>query len=385
MHFRVGSVALAGTLLAATIGAVGGSAQAAPQAAHVKAQQDGWTVVVRGLNNPRQLSVTPMGSLLVAEAGVGGSHCVPGEEGGETCVGATGSISWVPLPSMTRQSDPIRVVTGLPSLAGPAGAAASGPSSVAAGRHGEIYLGLAGLPPEAIPPDLDTSLLGKLARARLPHTPRPIADLFEFETVHDPDQQGVESNPYGALALPEQVLIADAAGNDIVRWRDGRLSVFSVLPNVHDGVCAGRPNQNGTTGCDAIPTGLAAGLDGSIYVGAMSGFTPGLGRIFVLDRRTGQITRQITGLGAVNGVAVGPDGSVYASQLFTAFGPTGPDFSTGKVTRIRPDGTRTDTAVPAPAGVAVIGRNLYVSAYSTSPAGGLGQPDSSGQVWRLKV
>jgi hypothetical protein len=105
----------------------------------------------------------------------------------------------------------------------------------------------------------------------------------------------------------------------------------------------------------------------------------------VLDRRTGHILRQITGLTAVDGVAVGPDGSVYASQLFTQFGSAGPDFATGMVTRIRPDGTRTDTPVPAPAGLAIIGHNLYVSAWTASPATGVGVPDSGGQVWRLRI
>jgi hypothetical protein len=37
--------------------------------------------------------------------------------------------------------------------------------------------------------------------------------------------------------------------------------------------------------------------------------------------------------------------------------------------------------------MAVAGHNMYVAAWSTSPAGGLGVPgtDSSGQVWRLRI
>lgn len=389
MHLRIKSAAVVGAVLTALTGVASGTAQAAPgrHPHHLGAGQTGPVVVVHGLNNPRQISVTPLGSLLVAEAGAGGSHCVPlgGEGGPVSCIGSTGSISWVPFPSMSQNANPIRVVTGLASVAAPNGSGGGGTNAVAARGLGEFYFASSGLPPEAIPPDLDTSLLGKLTRTRVPHAPQPLADIIEFEAVNDPDQQGFESNAFGVLAQRDQVLVSDAAANDILRYRNGQLSVFAVLPNVQDGACTGRPNEGGTTGCDAVPTGIAQGPDGSIYVGGLSGLAPGAGRVYVLDPNTGQVTRQITGLTAVTGVAVGSDGSVYASQLFTAFGSAGPDFSTGKLTRIRPDGTRTDTPVPAPSGVAVSGRHVYVAAWSIAPAGGLGQPNTDGQIWRLRI
>ncbi|MEN3359178.1 MAG: hypothetical protein V7637_3160 [Mycobacteriales bacterium] len=389
MRWRV-PAALAGTgLLFSFAGvATGDAAQAKPDtASYGSASQNAPVVVARGLNNPRQVSITPLGSLLVAEAGTGGAHCLPfGESGGLSCLGMTGSISFVPNPRLSTATTPIRLVTGLLSVAAPNGAAATGASGMSAG-HGKIYFVMTGVPPVELPPDLDTSMSGKLMGVRPPASPRVAADLQAYETANDPDNQGPESAPYQVLALRDRVLVADAAGNDVLQLRDGRLSTFAVLPNVQDGACAGRPNENGTTGCDAVPTGLAVGRDGSIYVGGLGGFTPGAGHVYKLNGRTGRIEKQWTGLTAVNGVAVGPDGSVYASQLFTAFGPAGPDFATGKVTRIRPDGTRTDTAVPAPAGLAVAGHSLYVSAWSTSPGGGLGVPgtDSSGQVWRLRI
>jgi hypothetical protein len=389
MHWKV-PAALVGTGLLVSFASVatGDAAQAEPDtASYGKASQSAPTVVVRGLNNPRQISTTPFGSLLVAEVGTGGVTCLPFEEGGALrCIGMTGSISFVPNPSLSRAMTSIRLVTGLLSIAAPNGVAATGASGVST-RHGEIYFVMTSLPPLELPPDLDTSMQGKLMRVRLPGSPQVAADLQAYEIANDPDNQGPESAPYQVLALGDRVLAADAAGNDVLQLRDGRLSTFAVLPNVQDGACAGRPNDNGTTGCDAVPTGLAVGPDGSIYVGGLGGFTPGAGRVYKLDSRTGQIEQEWGGLTAVNGVAVGPDGSIYASQLFTAFGPAGPDFATGKVTRIRPDGTRTDTAVPAPAGLAVVGHSLYVSAWSTSPGGGLGVPgtDSSGQVWRLRI
>lgn len=382
MRVRSPSAVLVTALLfAAASGVSGGVAQAASPA------HDGPVVVVRGLDNPRQISFTPQGGLLVAEAGTGGSTCYAVDARGDLqCVGDTGSISWVPFASGPRTVAPIRVVTGLTSFASPDGVEAFGPSGVASVGAAGFFFVQPGTPPVALPPGVDTSGLKKLWFTRVPGTPREVADLGAFEQANDPDGQGPDSNPYAVLALPHQVLTVDAAGNDVVRWRDGRLSLFAVLPNVQDGGCAGRPNDNGTTGCDAVPTGIATGPDGAVYVGGFAAGTIGAGRVYVLDRTTGRIIRQITGLTGVNGVAVGPDGSVYVSQLFTAYGPTGLDFTTGEVTRIRPDGTRTDIAVPGPGGLAVRGHDLYVSAWSVSPAGGIpGQPGTDGQVWRLRI
>jgi hypothetical protein len=382
MRLRTPHALLVGALLVALTGVSGGTAQAAPAAT----RQDGPVVVVRGLNSPRQLSVTPLGGLLVAEAGAGGNECFPLDANGDMqCVGKTGAISWVPFPQESRTAHPIRLVTGLLSFAAPGGLEAFGPAGVAATGGGKFLFVQPGFPPVPPPADVDTSGLQKLLLTRVPGAPRTVGDLGAFEAANDPDHQGPDSDPYSVLVLPDQVLVADAAGNDVVRWRDGKLSLFAVFPNLQDGGCAGQPNDNGTTGCDAVPTGLAVGPDGLVYVASLGG-PPGTARVYVMDPNTGRIIRQITGLTGVSGLAVGPDGSVYASELFTAFGPNGPDFTTGKVTRIRPDGTRTDTTVPAPAGLAIIGHSLYVSAWTVAPAGGLpGQPDSGGQLWRLRI
>src|SRR6478609_3811413 len=101
------------------------------------------TTIATGLNNPRQLSFTPSGDLLVAEAGTGGtSNCQPGPEGPAVCFGATGSVT--KIDSRGRQS---RIITGLPSIAQEDGGQASGPSDVVAvGRKITILIGLGGNP-----------------------------------------------------------------------------------------------------------------------------------------------------------------------------------------------------------------------------------------------
>lgn len=365
----LGAAALAAALLPAGTAA----------AAEASAGGAGPTVVVHGLNNPRQVALTETGSLLVAEAGRGGSTCVAspgGETANETCIGYTGSVSWVPFPAVQRDSAPIRVLTGLLSGANPRGASATGSQAVSGSSVLDIHVAIVDEPRIAVPDSIDKSTYGTLLESRWLGRPRVVADISAYEYANDPDGQLPESNPYALLALPGRMLIADAAANDILQLRDGRLSTFAVLPNIVDGLCAGKPNDNGTVGCDPVPTGLAVDRSGAIYVSALGNFSPNSGRVFKLDGRTGQVLQVWGDLTGVTGVAVDRHGAVYASQLFA-----------GKVTKIDGSGARTDLSVPFPGGLAVAGDSLYVAAYSTAPETGLGLPgvDSSGQVWRLRI
>jgi hypothetical protein len=363
---------------ASTLAVTGALLVGAPTAA--VAADTGPVVVVRGLNNPRQIDLTALGTLLVAEAGRGGDQCVEapgGETSTITCLGYTGSVSWVALPSVTKNSSPVRIVTGLLSGANQQGASATGSQAVSARTIDEVFIGVVDKPHGVVmPTGFDTTNYGKLLRSRWFGTPRIAADVAAYELAHDPDGQLYESNPYAVLSLPGRVLVADAAGNSVLQYRNGQLSTFKVLPNLLEGTCAGLPNENGTVGCDPVPTGLAVDRHGDIYVSGLGNLRPGNGRIWKLDGRTGAILKTWDGLTGVSGVAVDRNGVIFASQVFA-----------GKVTRINPDGSRSDIAVPFPAGLAVTGSTLYVAAYSTASENGLGMPDvdSSGQVWRLKI
>ena len=74
-----------------------------------------FTVVADHLGNPRGLSPAPGGGLYLAEAGSGGTVCVPGGPAGQTCIGLTGSFDRVSASGVTR------IVTGLISASGPGG------------------------------------------------------------------------------------------------------------------------------------------------------------------------------------------------------------------------------------------------------------------------
>jgi sugar lactone lactonase YvrE len=151
------------------------------------------------------------------------------------------------------------------------------------------------------------------------------------------------------------------------------------------------PDPNAPPGADFVPTSLAIGRDGDVFVGGLVGEVPGAGQVVELDGRTGALEHTWEGFTTVTGVAVGRDGSLYVSQLFAPqANPLVPDIQ-GVLTKVTPDGTHHDIDVPFPAGVAVDSHdNVFVSAWSIAPAGGLSDVppgltvDTSGQVWRLR-
>lgn len=356
------------------------------------------TVVVSGLNNPRQLSLVGNQILLIAEAGRGGTLAtIESPEGGSQGIGRTGSISAVLAPRYATNQKPHRIVTGLLSAASPDGSGAVGPDGVSARSLNSIYIQQTAFPPDAIAalPAADRNTNGRLLRARPYGTPTRVADIAGYEQRHNPDRQGVESDPYAVLQVGDYQLVADAAGNDILKVKDGRISVFHTFPNITTEACMDPAIQQPPPvkpGCQFVPTSLATDRHGHIYVGALAGLVPGQGRVAELSRDGKHVLHTWTGLTSVTGVAVSRDGSVYASQLFAPeAAPVNPAIQ-GVLTRISRSGHRTNVDVPFPAGVAVDRQgNVFVSAFSIAPATGLADPatgmvvpGTSGQIWRLK-
>ena len=377
-------VAATALLLGLTNPATGGSGQAtgssfiatkarALQAAGSAAtsrsgHHGGVTVVADRLNNPRGLDLRH-GSLYVAEAGTGGP-CLDPEEG--PCVGLTSSITKV---SHGRQR---RIVRGLLSTAGPDGTGAVGVDDVSIARRGgglfmiATALGCQDQLPPGLPPEV-VRQNGKLLRGQ---TKRVVADITAFECANDPDGQGVESNPYSVYAASNRhQVVTDAAGDSVLRVRDGRVSLLAVIP----------PSENGT---DQVPTSVTRGPDGAWYVDTLAeGAGNGGANVWrIVPGHAPEV--YVEGLTAVVDIAFGPDGSLYASEFVTDVASAEP---TGAVVRVRPNGRRTvlgEGSVFLPGGIAVDrhGR-VYVANWSILPATGSADPvfpaDARGQVLRL--
>jgi hypothetical protein len=174
-----------------------------------------------------------------------------------------------------------------------------------------------------------------------------VADLLDWERGHNPDGQpqgtgqDADSNPYAVLALPGRVLVADAAGNDIVEVRaNGARRTLVTFPVSVKGDCATATNngvENG--GCDPTPTDLKLGPDGFLYVSGLGGEAEG--HIWKVNASTGQIVQHLDGFPPLTGIAVAKDGTIFAASLFT-----------GQVFRLGKSGTAI-AEVPGPSGLAL--------------------------------
>lgn len=391
-----GTAAVTACALAAPAGASTGPAAASASqssASSQSSQPSRPVVVVSGLNNPRQLTFGPGYSLLVAEAGRGARHpdpaqCISGPDGEQTCIGTTGSITRVDTPWRASQVAPHRIITGLIS-----GGAADGGSAV--GSDGVAYRAGSTLIQETyapVPPGTAGGWqLGKLLRASGGHL-RSVANISAVEFRRNPDGLQKDTNPYGLLAVDRHTSItADAAANDLIRVHNGRPRPLTVFP-LHG--CGGHRTQQ----CDreSVPTSLAWGPGHAIYVGELAHFEPGAARVWKVSPSTGRLLgyygtggsicrHDQQGFSTITGVAFGPDGSLYVSELVG--GPNG----SGDVVKISPTCHRSSVDVPLPGGI-VVGSagNVYVSAFSISDADGAspggGAPNlPPGQVWRLRL
>jgi hypothetical protein len=299
---------------------------------------------------------------------------------------ASGSVSAVWFPQRAHGQSPHRIVTGLASGAeAPDGSFAVGSDGVSArGVGAPVYIQETVFPPEALPA-ANQQQNGKLVKLRHGSL-SAVADITGFENANDPDGQGIVSNPYAVLVVPGGELVADAAANDVlfvdmphprvphVPERDERRLRRPERPvarvpglQLRADVTGHRPV--GQRLCRrAVVADAGRGAGGQARP-ARAGFA-----------RVGCFT-------AVSGLAVGPDGSLYVSQLFAdEAAPVAPGAQ-GVLTRISRTGDRTEMDVPFPAGLAVDrDNNVYVSALSIAPEQGLGVPgvDSSGQIWRVR-
>ena len=356
MAHRLQSAAL--VLVAAAATAVTTTAPA--HAAADQHDHDPIIVIADGLDDPFGLAAEN-GRFYVAESGTGEiSGIIPGGDGPSV------RVAGFPAPAgVDRRQGTLFIVTGEASEPG-----ATGGSTLWTSRRGE------------------------------PRT--ALADLMAHELAENPDGQrqfGDDGAPLDALSNPFSVLagrggheayayVADAGANAVLAVdAEGTVSTFFVPPVVTTGACEGAENSDpAVVGCDPVPTGLAWGPDGNLYVSTLGSEAPGAARVHVLDPHDGSVVEVLDGFTGAVGVAVGDDGSVYVSELFegapaTPELPPGFDISTiGQIVRVAPDGTRSAAQVTLPLGLRFAGGALHSTAWSV--VGSLGQT-GAGQVVRV--
>jgi hypothetical protein len=341
------------------------------------------TVVASGLDNPRDLAFTPGGKLYLAEAGHGGSECIPGGEQGTLCVGFTSSIAQI-TPGGVHT-----VVSGLVSTASPDGTSASGIDGISA--VGDTIYGIitesSDIAPDGPNPFLSPQTVAK-ARAELGRliTVNPAAGTwsafadvghFDFGWTAEhaslvPDQFP-DANPYGVYATKGIKWVVDAAAN----------TLDEVFPNGVVKVVAFFPNPPVS---DAVPTCVDRGPDGALYVGELTGGGNAPGASVVWRVVPGHAPEAwATGLTAVTGCGFGADGRFYAVE-FSTLGLDNAAPGTGAVVVVPAHSTSPAVLVGElsfPGGFAASkDGSLYVSNWSIMPAENHGGP--TGQVLRIR-
>lgn len=331
------------------------------------------TVIATGLDNPRQLSFTPTGDLLVAEAGRGGAGpCRPSPEGGNECFGASGAVT-----KINSQGAQSRIITGLPSFGGEnTGASAIGPSDVlAVGRNISVLIGLGADPASRATLPAPGQQMGTLIQTTKDNgTYRTIADIAGWEAANNPIDNP-DSDPVGMLYNCGNYVVADAGGNTLLNADlRGRVTELAQFP---DNMITPSPVPGGPDPFpqQAVPTSVATiGNDNAYYVSQLTGFPFGQGAasIFRVDHR-GNVTTYATGLTNVTDLAFnGRD--LYAVQISTTGLQTG--SVQGSVVKVKRNGTApTDHTVVAgdlfaPYGIAIRNNRAYVTTGAVAPGAG---------------
>ena len=344
-------------------------------------------VVATHLNNPRKIFVGSDGAVYVVEAGTGGRDTCVGSGSNKTCIGLSGSIMRIANGAQKR------TVTGLWSGALPNGKRAQGPADVIV-RRGIYYVllqdgsidsrGVNALGPDgATAGDLISTPAGRAV-------PDVLFNFAAFEAARNPDHgagpgarfgnPAIDSDPYAFAAYRGGFAVADAAGNDLL-WISpkGVVSVLAVFPTqtvkltnaIRKTIRA--PRTMASILVQAVPSSVAVGPDGALYVGELTGvpFKPGTARIW---RIVPGKKPSLYASGFTNISDIAFDGKNLLVLEIAVKGLLAPP-SPGALIRLAPNGTRdviASAGLVDPSGLAVGQGLIYISNYGLFPSTGAG-------------
>jgi sugar lactone lactonase YvrE len=347
------------------------------------------TTVASGFDNPRGLAFGKDDKLYVAEAGTGGPKCVEGGEAGPICPGLTGAVSVI-----THGGEHHRIVSGLASFADH-GFFATGPDGLSSNDDGGLSTIIASCRQQVgeftsgagFDPALVSALQAQAGRVLTVRNGgfRTNGDVggvdWEWSLTHKNLVPGQfpDCNPYGVLSTDDGHWVVDAATNTLDRVDDdGHASIVAFFPN--------------PPASDAVPTCVAKGPDGALYVSELTGGgnPPGSARVWRVDPDDEHPTPTVwaTGLTAVTGCGFS-DGDFYATE-FSTLGLENAAPGTGALVRVPPHSSKPIVIVDTlsfPNGFAADDGSIYVSNWSVAPAvvPAGGPPFKPGEVVRIHV
>lgn len=330
------------------------------------------TVVMSGLDNPRGLAFAPNGALYVAEAGRGGTApCVTSGANETRCFGRTGAITrlWKGQQS--------RVVDGLESHALPDGSSASGPTDISFQGTGGAFItmGLGG--DGEFQAKLGGTYSGTLLHMAASGKWRVVADILAHEEDENPAGGAIDTNPFAVLAEPGGRTVVDAGANALLSVTpNGTVETLAVFPPRPNPTYS-TPSPFGPPMVESVPTSVARGPDGALYVGELTGFPfpAGFARIHrVVPGEPPEVV--CDGFRAIIDIAFAPDGRLYVVENATNAFPPPPPFApnSGRLSRVDLDDctiTPVLEGLNRPTSVAVGPDNaVYVTNNGVTPGAG---------------
>lgn len=237
------------------------------------------TTLATGLNNPRGAAFGPGGVLYVAEAGQGAGD---GQGGFGVGVGFTGSITEIRAAEGDSPTAR-RLVTGLASVGDTENGfpEAIGPDGIAVQGNGGIYviIGESALGVMAGNPGLSARAKGQfghLIRVNAKGGWKAVADVGDYDWLWTgenknepwaPEGQFPDANPYGLLVSGSSRYVVDAGANTLNEIRpNGSIRIIAYFPNP----MLPLPGGGSVPVSDAVPTCVAKGPDGFLYVGTLA-------------------------------------------------------------------------------------------------------------------